>query len=439
MTTAVVTPHLNHDSNENVSQLDLTLSISEPNVVAYLAAFPALETREVKAIEALKVGVIAIQSASPTLDVRVVHDEFNDLECRMREFLREFTGEVGDHLAEYFHDGDGLVPKKIDGLFGEGGAVGRTFHTYFDPAEGRLARVMRDQIGPQSLFGRALDAKNKDGILSVIEGRVQELVESKLDTVLAEFSLDHDESAMSKLKGLLTDHFQKLNQSLGIQDATAAEAQRGHVKGIEFEKDLYDVFAAAGRELGDDTELVRGQIGDVPRSKKGDFVAVLGETTGAPGQRIVVEVKDQTFKLKDAGDELQEAKKNRSAAIGIFVYARGCEPAEVGDFRRIGDDFYCTVDKDDLREGRPLLFFDSAYRIARALSVAAVRKESSEGLDLDAVEGHLTALATWSERIADMATKARTIQNSGKFIEECAARLKDDLDSRVALVQEMLR
>lgn len=124
---------------------------------------------------------------------------------------------------------------------------------------------------------------------------------------------------------------------------------------------------------------------------------------------------------------------------GIFVFARGTEPAEVGDFRRIGEDFYVTVDKDDLAAGRPLMFLDSAYKIARALAVAAARKEEAGELDLQVIQDQLDALASWTDRISDMATKARTIQSSGKLIEQCANELKTDLDARINAMLQALQ
>ncbi|HVA45902.1 MAG TPA: hypothetical protein VNH11_05895 [Pirellulales bacterium] len=310
---------------------------------------------------------------------------------------------------------------------------------WFDPAEGKLGRLMEAQVGPNSLFAKSLDPKNKDGVIMLIEARMQKLLENRLNEVLAEFSLDQEESAMSRLKTMLDDGFQKINRALGVEEATTAEAARGHVKGIEFEADLYKVFAAMGRGLGDETELVRGTVGAVARSKQGDFVATLGETAGAPGLKIVVEVKESEWKLKDALAAIDDAKKNRKAVIGIFVFAKGSEPAEVGDFRRIGEDFCCTVDKDALAAGRPLLFLDSAYKIARALAVAAARRGAAGGLDLEAIEQHVQELLGWVDRIAEMATKARTIQTSGKFIEDRANELKDDLDRRLNEVLEMLR
>jgi hypothetical protein len=58
---------------------------------------------------------------------------------------------------------------------------------------------------------------------------------------------------------------------------------------------------------------------------------------------------------------------------------------------------------------------------------------------LHEVRHQIDALATWSDRIADMATKARTIQNSGRLIEQCAAELEQDLDARVTAIVKVLQ
>lgn len=426
-------------ATEVVSSLDLHLVINDHSILAYLARFGDEDLQCEKAMEAMKVGVIAIQSASPSLDTQIVQTKFAEVEARMKEQMGELQQRVTDDLVRYFAENDGVVPRSIDGVFGETGALTRTFQSFFDPQEGRLTRLMQTQIGPQSVFGKALDPQNKQGVISLIEARVQSLVQAKLDEVLMQFSLDEDGSAMCRLKVMLSEFFGQLNQSLGIKAATAAEVARGHVKGMLFEEDLYRVFAEMGSRLGDQTELVRGTSGVVSRCKKGDFLATLGETCGAFGQNIVVEVKDRPVRLKDAIDELQEAKKNREAVCGIFVFARGTEPAEVGDFRRIGEDFFVTVDKEDLNSGRPLMFLDSAYKIARALAVAATRRNDLGELDVQAIQDQLDSLAAWSDRISDMATKARTIQSSGKLIEQCAVDLKVDLDTRVAAVLAALQ
>jgi len=234
--------------------------------------------------------------------------------------------------------------------------------------------------------------------------------------------------------GLLTDSFNRLHQSLGLQAGTKAEADRGHIKGMEFEVELYSAFARLGAQFDDNTELVRNSTGTKSRCKRGDFVATLGETSGAPGYRLVVEVKNTQMTSKAAMDELQQAKENRGAGTGLMVFARGTEPAEIGDFRRIGEDFYVTVDKDELAAGRPLVYLTAAYQIARALAVTTTRKQAAGQINLQQIRDQVDALGTWSDRIAEWVGKARTIQGHGQFFEKQANELKADLDLRLRTI-----
>lgn len=96
-----------------------------------------------------------------------------------------------------------------------------------------------------------------------------------------------------------------------------------------------------------------------------------------------------------------------------------------------------------ISRGRPhdAIFQDNKptpCQIARALAVAEARREAAGELDLEAIEHHVQELLGWVDRIADMATKARTIQTSGKIIEDCAKDLKDDLDRRLKEVLHVL-
>src|SRR2546425_1246947 len=101
-------------------------------------------------------------------------------------------------------------------------------------------------------------------------------------------------------------HWNSSSSAISIRKRAAS---CGQCKGFDFEADLYDALAEMGRQLGDETQCVRGVQGALKR-KTGDHVIKLGDTTGAPGLRIVIEAKDQKYKAKQAIDELQEAKKN---------------------------------------------------------------------------------------------------------------------------------
>ncbi len=96
--------------------LDLTLVITDRNILGYLAQFPDEEQQYEKALEALKVGVIAIESASPTLDTGVVQSKFSEIEGRMQGQLADFQKSVTDDLFRYFAERDGVLPRSIDSL-----------------------------------------------------------------------------------------------------------------------------------------------------------------------------------------------------------------------------------------------------------------------------------------------------------------------------------
>jgi hypothetical protein len=406
--------------------IQLVLELREPQLVAYFEPFAEPE-RSAKALEAIRVGVIALQTACPTLDTQIVKDQF-----------AEMQDDLGESLARYFAEKDGIVPKSLNDAFGEKGVLSQFFQRYFDPETGRLVRLMDCQVGPSSSFARLFDPKNKDGVIATIEDRVKKLVEAKLNEVLTKFSLDDNDSAMSRLKTMIDGAFSGLREALGVKAARAEEAERGHVKGFCFEEDLYEVLAEMGRQFGDDTEFVRGTPG-IHRCKTGDHLITLGETTGAPGLRIVAESKDQEYKAKKAIAELQDAKKNREAVSGIFIFAKGCEPVEFGNFKRIDNDFYCTVDKSALAEGGPLPFLWAAYELARVQAVAAVRKETNGKLDLERIQQHIDGIAAWVPRLGEIVSKASTVQRSGSAIEDTAKEIKEDINRRVVEILALLR
>jgi hypothetical protein len=347
------------------------LVVRDHTVIDYLATFDE-EDRPERALDALKVGAIALRSASPTLDADVV------------------------------------------------------------------ARQLERQIGPGSDFARALDPNNKTGVPTLIEVRVKELLEGKLKAVLDEFSLDREGSALARFKTMLSNFFQELRHALGVEEGREAEAERGPAKGLDFQAALYRRVAEWAHQLGDEAECVADTPGAGGR-KTGDFVVALGDATGTPGLKITIEAKNQRYTLKQAREELQRAKKTREAACGIFAFAKGCEPPEVGDFCRVGEDFYCTIDRELLDKEGDLLYLEAAYKIARVQAVAAAHKEANGRLDLQQIHNHIAHLSDSVPVMGDLARKARAVKNNGAAIETALGKLKDDLEGRLKEMLNLLK
>jgi hypothetical protein len=434
----------------NLEHLYLELRVTDSAAIRYLSQFEEPDRTE-QALEALKVGVVAIQSASPTLDTRVVDAKFRDLSRELEEYVGDFRDELKQQMEGYFNGGSGSVPRRLESLFGASGSVSSLFNDYFSPDRGKLAQLLLTEVGPASKFARSLDPNNREGVISRIEDVVNRNLDRRLGTLIDEFSFDKEESAVARLRksvseevraiqGQLTTFFGQLKESLGIESGRAQEALKGTEKGREFEVALYDQIADIGRALGDATENVRGIPGEVERCKKGDYLITLGDMSGAPGLQIVVEAKKSSAcKLKGAIKELEEAKKNRNAVSGIFVFAAGYQPPEVGDFLRLGNDFFVTVSEEAVCGQEPALYLEAACKIARAIVITYARKTEPQELDLDMLASDIDSIIQQVSRLSELVTKARTIRTNSSWIEEHATELQDGLASLLNQMMDRVR
>jgi len=436
-------------SDKDQGSLHLELHVEDLTVIEFLSEFEEAR-REEKALEALKVGVIAIRSASPSLDMKIVDDKFRDVEGRISKCLDGFQDGVKNRLEEHFKPGTGYVDRSLESLFGDKGTLTLMLNEYFGTDGGRVSSLIRNHIGPSSEFAKSLDPSNKESVISRIEETVRKNLEENAENIVKEFSLDTEESALTRLKSELfkeikriddnnKEFFGQIRETLGIKAGKEAEAEKGTEKGREFEMSLYDRVAEMGHQIGDSTENVRAVVGKISYSKKGDYVVQLGDTSAAPGYKIVVEAKkEQGYRLKDAIEELKEAKENREATLGIFAFAKGYSPPEVGDFHRVGEDFFVTVDEECFENHQPLIFLEAAYKIGRALIVTSVRKEAAQELDLDRIKREIDSVSEWVKRFSELTTKAKTIKNNADFIESTLNDMKMDMESRLSTILGLL-
>jgi len=427
----------------------LTLEVTERVVLEYLEQFPE-ETRCEKALDALKVGVIAIQSASPSLDTRVVEEKFRQVETEINRAVEDFKEELKTKLEQYFKAEGGALPLCLDRYFGENGNLSRVMEAYFDTEKGRLSELLKRQIGPESFLGRQVDPSNREGLLFRIEKLVEEIIKENSQKVLGSFSLDDESSALSRLKRSIREELEKFEKKASEQYAAILallekekgrqeEAERGTAKGRDFEDALYGRLAELARWLGDESENVSGSKGLVAYEKVGDYVVRLGDDTAAPGKTIVFEAKKASgYTLKKIKDELDRAKKNRGADIGIFVFCKGYEPPEVGDFYRLGSDFVVTVDEGSLMSEKAVVFLEAAYRIARAMIVTRVKEEEKESIDEGYIRGEMDNILKALERASDILTKVGTIRNSADAIEKNVEKLMDSVRQHVENIQSHL-
>lgn len=444
--------------------LEVTLLIEDPQIVRYLSRF-SQDRRNEKALEALKVGVLALESASPTLDARIVEERFRSTEAAIDSYLGEFQRQASETLKTYF-DKRGQLPVTLDSFLGEKGTLSSLFTTYFDSDSGRLPRVFNDyfskdsgklsrliesHIGPQSDFCKKLDPKNKDSILTKLEETVRTNLEMSMKSLLDQFSLDEDSSALTRLQKTLSQEIEKLKESnakafteisegLGIRKAKAQEAELGTQKG----RDLEEVAAEHLERVCAPLEDCVRRVGNIPGKKKncktGDLIIELGPQSSAEGKKIVIEVKGtKGYHLGKAENELKEAKENREAVVGIFAFEKGSEPSTVGDFLMKGLDFFVTIDRDALDEKQPVPYLEAAYRIGRVLIAGLEREKANSGFDKVLFEGKVNEILKSVAELSKMDTMVGQINTSAKTLKEGIADFRKKMEGELQMLINLLK
>jgi hypothetical protein len=302
------------------------------------------------------------------------------------------------------------------------------FRDQLTKANGQL----RDELSKDVIrVQREFDLGNNDGALARLVTRVEDAQKK----ITGEFTLDNTTSALSRLKGEIVGLLEQLRDrntefqrdvkaAVDSLRAVRGERDKTTAGGQDFEAALNELLQAESSRLGDEFEACGTFPGDIPRCKTGDAVITLGAETAASGRRIVFEAKREAKSLTQAREELAEARKNRRADIGIFVFsamsAAGLEP-----FSRHGDDLVVVWNHDDRATD---VYIKAAISVARALVVRRKIEQDSAKVDLTPVQEALDALIKSTEAVQDMTRLSGLAMENNRKISDRADRMKKDLE-----------
>src|SRR5262245_33814433 len=258
---------------------------------------------------------------------------------------------------------------------------------------------------------------NEDGALSRLVGQVQKAQQQ----ISSEFSLDNQASGLSRLARLVNDHYEtQRRQAQGFQDrvlqileridARRAEQARSTTHGRVFEEAVGEALRRLAQPAGDVFESVSNSAGNIPRSKKGDFVITLSSDSAAPGARIVVEAKeDASYRLSSTLDEAEAARSNRGAGICLFVHSKRTAPAGLDALARYGHTLVVVWDADDELTD---VVLSAALACAKALSVRAGRRSTVEAVSMQKIDAAIAAITKQVEGFDEIRTHATTVGNA---------------------------
>jgi len=464
------------------------LEVTDPDTLAELRRRTEGDDREQFALAALRIGVLAMRAASGQVDGRAVREAGQAMLAEMRELLAaraaEMTERVSSTLTQYLDPHSGALPQRLDALMKRDGELDRMLRAHVGGDDSMLARSLTAHLGEGSAVFKLLSPDDATGLRAQLARTLEQALAEQRGHILKEFSLDHEGSALSRLVGefsldaegsalsrlskMLSATSEKIGRDLTLDDDASAlsrlkrellgtieQLSKGQVEfhaqvreamarldtrkreeartprhGVTFEERLGALVADEAQRQGDLYEATGDTTGVIRQCKKGDHVVELGADSAAAHARIVWEAKEKhAYALRAALEEFHEARRNRAAQIGVFVFSRATAPEGLETLQRHGSDVVVVWDAEDPASD---MVVRAAYSLARALAVRERRTDRESEAALAELERSARGVERQIAYLDDIRRWSETVKGHSEKILERSARMAEDLRRDVA-------
>ncbi|MEX0717624.1 MAG: hypothetical protein WD066_13610 [Planctomycetaceae bacterium] len=387
-----------------------------------------------------------------------------ELEAVIRRQIGVEDSELCRTLAAHFGNDSPLMrllrPDQSDGLLAslrqtvEAQLDGQREHVLrqfsLDNKEGALARFIAELSTSQDGLTKQLHEKIDEAVrqfsLDDDDSALSRLVRNVRDaqqTITSEFSLDDDRSALARLRKQLLELMEgdrKTNRDFQEQVKTALaemrmqrkEAARTTLHGHDFETAVFECIQQQAQRQGDVPTSTGNTTGLIRNCKKGDCVIELGPESAAPGAKFVIEAKEKAgYALPEARAEIEEARKNRDAQVGLFVYSSKCAPAGLEPLARFGHDVFVVWDAEDTASD---VFLHAALSLARALCVRTHKHDEAVQVDFTEIDRAILEIEKRANSFEEIETAVETIKRQADKIAKTASTARKSLLSQVELL-----
>jgi hypothetical protein len=184
---------------------------------------------------------------------------------------------------------------------------------------------------------------------------------------------------------------------------------------------LFEFLQIRSTACGDIAEFVGDRPGIIPNCKKGDVTVLLGSDTPCPGARIVFEAKDEEkYSLTKALTEIDQARKNHQAEVGVFVFSSKTAPQQLAPISRYGADIVVIWNAED-----PLTdsFLWAALEFARLSCIRTKRSDDVSETGLDDIDALISHIEKRAKKLDEIRKYARTARQSAKSIHSAAGKI----------------
>ncbi len=527
-------------SPDDTDSVSLELTVVDQETVDELRTFPDGPEREAFALNALRIGVLALRQARGRVDADLIQRETARMLSGLQSQLSTHAAQMHDKLAaalkEYFDPQSGRFHERVQQLVKPDGELEQLLYRQVGREDSELAKTLVGHFGQESplmkllspdesqgllrALGQTLETRleaqrnhvlrefsldNKEGALARMvrelttnHGQLTEVLEKKIDTVVDEFTLDKEDSALSRLvrnvdraqrtitrefslddetsalsrmSDMLKNTQQAIDRNLTLDSETSSlarlrrelftileahsetnksfqeevkvalgkmtarreEAELSTRHGLTFEDAVLAALDYHTRQTGDIATRTGLTTGLIRGNKKGDCVVELGPDCAAAGAKVVVEAKEHAgFSLSNARAEIEEARRNRGAQTGLFVFSRRTAPDGIPEVDRVGNDVFIVWDPEDATTN---LHLKIGLTLARALCIRVERFSQSQDEDFRAVTKAILEIEKQAGLLGEITTTGETIKKGAEKVLDRVRKTRNSLERQVEVLQ----
>lgn len=324
-------------------------------------------------------------------------------------------------------------------LANEVGAVVQEFS--LDKEDSALSRLVKRVETAQETITKEFSLDEEGSALS----RLSTVINEAKGSIDSNLTLDNEASALFRLKRELVDilatHERKVQEfqgdvkaSLEAMQVQRREAARSTAHGKDFEARACEVIEKEVQKAGDIPTKTGLTTGLIKNCKVGDLVVELGADCVAAGERFVVEAKEEVgYTVIEALAEIDTARKNRGASVGLFLFSAKTAPQGMETLSRNGDDVLVVWDAQQLESD---VVLRAGLSLAKALCVRKQKERDKNESNWEEVDTAILAVEKEVARLAKMKTWTETIQsNSGNILEEIR-KMTNSLERQISVLRE---
>jgi hypothetical protein len=458
--------------------LKLEVDVTDPELIAELIRHPEGLPRRRFVNAALRIGILSLKQAEGRIDAAAIRNEGDHLLAELSHFLDDHQKEVSRSLSEslkdYFDPQSGRFNERVNRLIAKDGELAQFMAGQVGDKDSKLASTLASHVGETSPIMKLLSPDNASGFLATLGKEIEDRLSQSREKILKEFSLDDEESAISRLVGRVEKSQRSISEEFSLDDENSAlsrmkkellailedhkkesdrfrtdvleklaaitsrreEAMRSTRHGGEFETEVGAFLSEECLRSGDVFEDVTNQTGMIKNCKVGDHLIRIGPESAAAGACIVFEAKENaSYTLAKALDELSTARKNRAAPVGVFVCSATTAPDGFPVLARYGQNIIVVWDKTDPLSDTRLW---AAITIARAISVQQSSLERDEEADFEPIRRAIKNVEKLSAGLDEITTLSNTIYNNSNKIRDRARVMGEELKRQVAALDRQL-